>query len=220
VKKLTDVPVAVLTNGSLLWRREVRASLAKAELVMPSLDGGTPASFVRVNRPHGDLSFEQMVEGLSAFSDDFRGEIWLEVLLLAGTTDRREEVERIAAIVDKVRIDCVQLNTVSRPPAEASALAVAVDGLEKLRGLFTCPCEVIAETRQSPHVYSSSGENMEDPIVALLSRRPCTVEGIATGLGLRPNEVLKHLDVLCAEGSIWSERRGDVVYYEGARNRP
>jgi wyosine [tRNA(Phe)-imidazoG37] synthetase (radical SAM superfamily) len=220
VKMLTDVPVAVLTNGSLLWKPEVRASLAQANLVMPSLDAGTPSSFVRVNRPHADISFEQMVDGLLTFSHEFKGKVWLEVLLLARISDRRDEVERIAAIVDKMRIDRVQLNTASRPPADASALTVATDGLERLRGLFSCPCEVIAETRQSQHVYSSRRENIEDHIVALLSRRPCTVEGIATGLGLRPNEVLKHLDVLCANGSIRAERKGEAVFYEGVHKRP
>lgn len=219
VKTLTDVPVAVLTNGSLMWRPEVRASIARADLVMPSLDAGTPSSFTRVNRPHAYISFEQMVDGLLTFSHEFKGEIWLEVLLLARITDSREEVERIAAIVDKMRIDRVQLNTVSRPPAEASALTVTTNALEKLRGLFSCPCEVIAETRQSQPIYSSKRGNIEDQIVALLSRRPCTVEGIATGLGLRPNEVLKHLDVLCANGSIRSERKDESVFYEGVHNR-
>jgi len=58
VQALTEVPVAVLTNGSLLWRPEVRAALAQADLVLPSLDAGTAASFARVNRPHPDVSFE------------------------------------------------------------------------------------------------------------------------------------------------------------------
>jgi wyosine [tRNA(Phe)-imidazoG37] synthetase (radical SAM superfamily) len=218
VKTLTDVPVAVLTNGSLLWRPEVRASLAQANLVMPSLDAGTPSSFARVNRPHADISFEQMVDGLLTFSHEFKGEVWLEVLLLARITNRRDEVEKIATIADKMRIDRVQLNTVSRPPAEESALTVSADGLEKLQSLFSCPCEVIAETRQSQPVSSSRMEDIEDQILALLSRRPCTVEGIAAGLGIRPNEVLKHLDVLYAKGAIRSERKGEAIFYEGARN--
>jgi len=219
VKALTDIPVAVLTNGSLLWRPEVRASLARADLVMPSLDAGTPASFSRVNRPHADLSFEQMVDGLLAFSRDFTGKIWLEVLLVAQMTGRREEVERIAAIVDRMRVDRVQLNTASRPPAEVSALAVPTNDLENLRCLFSCPCEVIAETRQIGLAPSPDNENTEERIIALLSRRPCTVEGIATGLGLRPNEVLKHLDVLCAEGVLETKRKGEAVFYEEARDR-
>ena len=171
VKALTDVPVAVLTNGSLLWRPEFRVSLSKADLVMPSLDVGTPSSFVRVNRPHADLSFERMVDGLVTFSHESEGKIWLEVLLLAGITDRREEVKRIAGIVDKMRIDRVQLNTVARPPAEASALTVAADDLAKLCGLFSCPCEVIAETRQSGGAISSGRENAES------ASSSCSIEG-------------------------------------------
>jgi len=218
-KTLTDVPVAVLTNGSLLWRPEVRASLARADVVMPSLDVGTPESFRRVNRPHADVSFEQMVDGLLAFSHEFKGKIWLEVLLLAGITDRRDEVERIATIVNRMRVDRVQLNTASRPSAEAYALTVPADDLEKLRGAFSCPCEVIAETRQAESAISTDSENAEERIIALLNRRTCTVEGIAMGLGLRPNEVLKHLDILCATGVIRTERKGESVFYEKVCNR-
>jgi wyosine [tRNA(Phe)-imidazoG37] synthetase (radical SAM superfamily) len=219
LKRSTSVPVAVLTNGSLLFRPEVRAALAEADLVMPSLDAGSQSSFERVNRPHADISFERMVDGLLTFSHEFKGKIWLEVFILAGITDQRDEVGRIAAIVDKMQLDRVQLNTVSRPPADASALTVSVDDLEKLRGLFSCPCEVIAESRPSQQVRSSGSKNAEEQIVALVSRRPCTVEGIATGLGLRPNEVLKRLEVLCATGTIRAERRGEAVFYEGVRNR-
>jgi wyosine [tRNA(Phe)-imidazoG37] synthetase (radical SAM superfamily) len=219
IKALTDVPVAVLTNGSLLWRPEVRDGLAGADLVMPSLDAGTPASFARVNRPYTDISFEQMVDGLLTFSNAFKGEIWLEVLLLAGITSQRDEATRIASITDKMRIDRVQLNTAARPTSEASALAVEIEDLEKLRGLFSCPCEVIAQSPRIRHIHASDRDNVEDRIIALLCRRPCTVEGIAEGLGLSPNDVLKHLDVLNAKGAVRSKRRGEAVFYEGGRNR-
>lgn len=219
IKRLTQVPVAVLTNGSLLWKPEVRAALTEADLVMPSLDAGSQSSFERVNRPHADISFERMFDGLLTFSHEFKGKIWLEVFILAGITNQRDEIGRISTLVNRMRLDRVQLNTVSRPPAEASALTVSIDDLEKLRELFSCSCEVIAESHPSQQVCSSGSESAEDQIVALVSRRPCTVEGIATGLGLRPNEVVKRLDVLCATGAIRAERRGEVVFYEGVRNR-
>jgi wyosine [tRNA(Phe)-imidazoG37] synthetase (radical SAM superfamily) len=219
VKALTRVPVAVLTNGSLLWNPEVRAGLAEADLILPSLDAGAPASFARVNRPHADLSFERMVDGLLTFAPGFAGKIWLEVFVLGGITDRPEEIRRIAAIVEKLRPARVQLNTVSRPPADAGAVAVPAEQLERLRGRFACPGEVIAETPPTPSAGRVGSGEIEDEIVALLSRRPCTVEGIAAGLGLRPNEVLKHLDELCTRGTIRSGRQGESVYYEGAGNR-
>lgn len=219
IKALTNVPVAVLTNGSLLWRPEVRAGLAEADLVLPSLDAGTPATFQRVNRPHPDVSFERMVDGLSTFSNSFKGKIWLEVFVLASLTDGREEVGRIAAVAAKLRIDRLQLNTVSRPPAEPCALAVSPDALGRLRELFEAPCEIIAEGHAPPQAMSDEGRDLDDNIVALVSRRPCTIEGIAAGLGLTPNEVLKHLEALCSAGAVRIERREDVVFYELARSR-
>ena len=79
------------------------AGLAEADAVMPSLDAGSPASVARVNRPHSDISFERMVDGLLAFSRAFRGKVWLEVFVLAGMNDDRDEVECIASIVEKMR---------------------------------------------------------------------------------------------------------------------
>lgn len=218
IKSLTSVPVAVLTNGSLLWMPEVRASLAEADLVMPSLDAGTKANFERVNRPHPKISFEKMVDGLSAFSHGFKGKVWLELFVLNGITDRPEEIERIAAISDKIRPARLQLNTVARPPAERDALAVSSEFLASLLGRFSIPCEVIAENYARPVADAAGGQDAEHEIAALLGRRPCTVEGIAIGLGLRPNEVLKHLEVLCTRGTVRSERRGDAMFYEGVRN--
>lgn len=219
VKALTSVPVAVLTNGSLLWKTNVRAGLAEADLVMPSLDAGDQSSFERVNRPHSDISFDRMVDGLVTFAQGYKGLIWLEVFILGSITDRWEELRRIAAIVERIRPTRVQLNTVSRPPAEACALATPREFLGSLPQLFSVPCEVIAETPSMPPTVAAEGSEIEEEIAALLKRRPCTVEGIAVGLGLRPNEVLKHLEALCAKGSIRSERRGDDMFYEGACNR-
>jgi len=219
IKRLTSVPVAVLTNGSLLWRPEVRAGLAGADLVMPSLDAGDPWTFERVNRPHGDISFEPMVDGLVALSQELRGQIWLEVFVLAGITDRPDEIERMAAIVKRIRPARVQLNTVARPPAERHALAVPVQTLEGLRERFGSHCDVIADGRLESPSQILGGGDAEDQIAALLSRRPCTVEGIAVGLGLGRIEVLKHLDVLCSRGAVRSARRGAAVFYKGTGNQ-
>jgi hypothetical protein len=96
IKGLTTIPVAVLTNGSLLWMSDVQDALMAADLVLPSLDAGNEHLFRYVNRPHGDISFEQMADGLAAFTKRFSGEVWLEVLLLAGVTGMPSEAKKIA----------------------------------------------------------------------------------------------------------------------------
>jgi wyosine [tRNA(Phe)-imidazoG37] synthetase (radical SAM superfamily) len=218
IKAFSRVPVAVLTNGSLLWRPEVRADLAGADLVLPSLDAGSPSTFERVNRPHADVSFEQMVDGLMSFSHGFEGKVWLEVFVLGGITDRQEEILHIADLVGMMRIDRVQLNAVSRPPAEATARSVAWQDLERLRGLFPFRTEVIADYRPRGPACSSTRTDVGVRIVALLSRRPCSIEGMAAGLDLRPNDLLKELDGLCSSGVVGVRREGEAVFYEKTRD--
>lgn len=94
IKKLTTVPVAVLTNGSLLWMEDVRESLMNADIVIPSLDAGDEHLFQHVNRPHRELLFRRVVEGLIHFTKTFPGSVWLEVFLLAGITGIQSEVEK------------------------------------------------------------------------------------------------------------------------------
>jgi wyosine [tRNA(Phe)-imidazoG37] synthetase (radical SAM superfamily) len=217
IKKVTSIPVAVLTNGSMLWMPEVRAGLERADLVLPSLDAGDQKTFERVNRPHQDISFDRMTEGLIAFAEGYRGAIWLEVFVLAGITDVPDGIRKIAAIAKRIHPTRVQLNTVSRPPAEDYALAAPAEMLEQLGRLFPGFTEVIAESRQAESRDSTASRNAGDDILALLTRRPCTVEGIATGLGLRPSEVITHLDVLCSRGDVRPERRANAVFYERVR---
>jgi wyosine [tRNA(Phe)-imidazoG37] synthetase (radical SAM superfamily) len=214
IKRMTPIPVAVLTNGSLLWMPEVRAALAEADLAIPSLDAGNQQTFERVNRSHPDISFEEMTAGLAAFGETFGGETWLEVFALAGITDAPGEMAAIAAIANRLRPARVQLNTATRPPAEDYVAAVPPERLEGLRSFFDVPCEVVAEHRAAGPAVSPATSNARREVAALLERRPCTVEGIAAGLGMAPNEVIKHLNALVAAGVVRCERRGGDTYYE------
>ena len=108
--------MAVLTNGSLLWMNEVQDALMAADVVLPSLDAGDEHLFRYVNRPNEAISFERMVDGVAAFTKRFPGEVWLEVLLLAGVTGMASEAEKIAAL--SKRIGPARVQTEHRlPPA-------------------------------------------------------------------------------------------------------
>jgi wyosine [tRNA(Phe)-imidazoG37] synthetase (radical SAM superfamily) len=202
VKSMTDVPVAVLTNGSLLWMPEVQDALMSADIILPSLDAGDAGAFAYVNRPHPDIGFEQMVEGIASFTSRYPGEVWLEVLLLAGVTGIPTEAARIAALAERIGPARVQLNTVCRPPAEQSALAVPPGEMEALRALFSGEVEIVShlhpELTTGPEPCETGGAD----VLALLRRRPCTVEDVAEGLGLHINETLKQLSALVQAGEV------------------
>jgi len=215
IKAITDIPVAVLTNGSLLWREDVRRELMCADLVIPSLDAGSEVTFRAVNRPHERLSFETMLGGLIEFRRRFQGQYWLEVFLLAGHNATEAQVAELAGAVDWIEPDRVHLNTVARPPAEDAAAAVPARRLAELAAKFRPAGEVIADF-QAVHRQSEFVPAREQ-ILGLLRRRSCSVEDIAGGLGTHPNEVVKHLEQLTAEGLVESSQAAGVRFYRAAR---
>ena len=218
IKRMTDTPVAVLTNGSLLWMDDVQEELMAANLVIPSLDAGEDFLFQFVNRPHEGIPFDWMVEGLAAFTKRFPGEVWLEVLLLAGVTGISSETEKLAAIANGLGVARIQLNTVTRPPAEEFAIALSSEQLLELKGLFHGQVDVFSDNIQEATEDAALGQASDADIIALLIRRPCTVEGIASGLALHPNDVLKRVLFLRQRRAVKAVRKGNILFYEVCRN--
>jgi wyosine [tRNA(Phe)-imidazoG37] synthetase (radical SAM superfamily) len=142
IKGMTAIPVAVLTNGVLLFREDVRRDLLQADIVLPSLDAASDHVFERINRPHGKLDLEEIIEGLVAFRKEFTGKIWLEILLVRGINDTPEELSLLKSAADRIRPDIIHLNTVVRPPAETWARRIEVEDLRKIRRFFGPSCRV------------------------------------------------------------------------------
>lgn len=212
IKGMTDTPVAVLTNGSLLWQDEVRRELHAADLLVPSLDAGDEMRFRHINRPHETITFEKMLSGLIAMREDFRGQYWLEVFLLAGYTAIESELMKLAKCVNLVRPDRVQLNTVTRPPAESFAAGVSRERMTTLAAMFHPPAEVIADFRSIHEEADFSAGRKE--ILNMLQRRPCSVDDIADGLGMHRNEVIKYVEELSAEELIEHITTAGKLYYK------
>lgn len=216
IRALTDLPIAVLTNGSLLGSEEVQQELHRADLVIPSLDAGSEATFRRVNRPHEGIDFARMLTGLIAFRRQFRNQYWLEVFLLGGYTDTEQELAEICRCVDLIRPDRVQLNTVTRPPAGDDALAVPRARLEEIAAMFAPRAEVIAEFH-SAHALDP-GQAGRDEILQLLRRRPCSIDDLVGGLGMHLHEVLKAIEHLSAAGLVRANQVGTALFYQSAKD--
>ncbi len=214
IKKITSIPVAVLTNGSLLYRPEVREALLQADLVVPSLDAATPEIFQRINRPHPSLRFEKIIQGLIDFRREFRGTLWLEIMLVKGLNDSPEHLEELKKITAKIKPAKIHLNTVVRPPAEASALPLNEEELHKIKPFFGPACEVAASFKKSER--RTLTKDLQQEILSLIRRRPVTMDDISRSLGRNPAEVSKALAALLASGTIKSIDHQDRTYYEPA----
>jgi wyosine [tRNA(Phe)-imidazoG37] synthetase (radical SAM superfamily) len=149
IKEMTDIPVAVLTNGSLLWDKSLREGICKADLVIPSLDAGNAPIFQFVNRPYLGITFDKMVAGIRDFRQEYAGILWLEVFLLDGITATQAGVEEIARHASDISQDTVQLNTVTRPPCESTARAVPRARMQHFGEIFDGKVEVIADYRNT-----------------------------------------------------------------------
>jgi len=212
IRSFTDIPLAVLTNGSLLWQKDVRRDLMGADLIVPSLDAGSPGMFLAVNRPHHEITFKQMLQGLIDLKQEYRGEYRLEVFLLGGHTALPAEAGRIAECAGLIRPDEVQLNTMTRPAAEDYAAGVSRPRLECIAHLFVPPATVIADYRG---IHEESEFTVaRDTVFQMIKRRPCTLEDIAGGLGIHPNEAAKHVGELLALGNVEQlEPRGGKAFF-------
>lgn len=212
IKDITDIPVAVLTNGSLLWLPEVRSSIMKADVVIPSLDAGDNQLFQYVNRPHSDITFSKMLEGLVKFRDEYTGKYWLEVFILDGVNTAEAQIKKLADCIKRIGPDRVQVNTVTRPPTEDFAVAVPPERLKVVACKLYKNAEVIADYH-GVHKQQDFSVRCEDVLI-LLKRRPCSVGDIAAGLSLHRNEVLKYIEELSRQGKIDAEMQGGRLYYK------
>ncbi len=203
-KEVIDRPVVVLTNGTLFFREDVRKEVMEADLIAPSLDAATQATFERVNRPHPDLKIDEIIEGLVRLREEFEGEIWLEVMLVKGINEI--EAPLIAEAAERIGPDRVQLNTVVRPPAEP-VQPLGPEEMEKMLEIFS-GAEVIAEWERD------LSKKTEVLIIDLLSRRPCTLEELVELTDLHRNEILKYLEVLESEDKIKRHRHGEILYFQ------
>ena len=168
-REMVDVPVAVITNSTLLTSPKVRSEVAEADVVLPSLDAVTQPTFESINRPMKDLKIEEIIEGLRAFRSEFSGEIWLEVMLVKDVNE--SEAEQIAKAVQSIEPDRVQLNTVVRAPAEP-VLPLDESEMMNILGVFK-DAEII------PDWDWSVPEMQEAKLLEIMADRPCTLDEIA-----------------------------------------
>ncbi len=214
VRKLTDVPIAILTNGSMLRLPEVRAACAQADVVLPTLDAPDEETFQKIHRPAPGVTLEETLRGLELFRREFRGQIWVEVFLIAGVNTAPEQIRRIREKIERFNPDRIQLNTAVRPTADAGVRALTEAELASICALFGPKAEAIADFRAP--ASSSAPAAGGDAVLDMIRRRPVTAQDIADGMALPLADALKQTQSLLAAGKIIAEKRGDKEYFRPA----
>lgn len=207
------IPIAVLTNGTLLGDPVVRQELLEADLVLPSIDAATDQVMEKINRPAARLNAHDHVEGLVAFRKEFTGQIWLEVMIIPGYNDAPEELTAIRDAILRISPDKIQINTLDRPGTLSGLRAATANELNQIIRLWNLPqAEIIASavTRKSHQAYH---KDIEGAILETISRRPCTLDDLSSFLGLHVSEINKYLDSLEAEHKIQATWQARGLFY-------
>ena len=213
-QKMPDIPVAVLTNGTLLSQKQVREELLEADVVLPSLDAASDLSFRKVNRPLHALNISEYIKGIQDFRNEYKGKIWLEVLIIPGYNDSREELELLKKAFGKIRPDSIQLNTLDRPGAIKDLSTASRSQLEEIVDFWGLDnVEIIAAAPERKDIQSYR-KDIEAAILETIYRRPCTLMDLTKILGLHMNEVNKYLDVLEADNKIESSHQKRGIFYQ------
>jgi len=212
IKAITSIPVAVITNGSLLYQEEVRRDLLRADIVLPSLDAASPEVFDRVNRPLSEFSVEKVIEGLVEFRKIYNGQIWLEVLFCKGINDSKEELLKMKQSIDRIRPDLIHLNTVVRPPSEKWAVPLDQKEMEGIKAFFGEKASIISEFDRHP--ASILERDVKEEILKILRRRPLSLADLSKGMGIPQSELDQYLKPLIRGAKIQIRSFGNSVYYE------
>ena len=200
-KHFQTLPLVVLTNGSLLWDAKVREALLAADRVVPSLDAVTEEVFRSLNRPHPSLDLGVILEGLKAFRKDYRGQFHLEVMLVSGFNDHSEELRKLNVISECLHPDQVELNTVVRPPADPCCRGLSSAEMEAAREFFPAGRTQIIGCFKGFRGLERD-INIEQRVLDVVNRRPCTVEEMAASLSVPPEDLHRTLDDLLARERI------------------
>jgi len=209
-----NIPVAVLTNGSLLSKPDVRHELLQADLILPSLDAATNLAFKKIDRPSTDLNVEDYIQGLIEFSKESKGAIWLEIMILPGFNDSLENLNLLKEAILKINPEKVQLNTLDRPGVVDSIRAATRIELQNIINQWDMDNVEIIASSVVRKDNKSFRKDTENAILETISRRPCTLEDLEKILGLHVNEINKYLDTLDAERKIETYRQERGIFYQ------
>jgi len=210
VKALTDLPVAVITNGALLYLPEVRDELSAADAILPSLDAGSSKLYRKINRHHPETTFERLLDGLVRFREVYLGKLWVEVMLLRDINDTETALREIAAALNRIQPDEVHVVLPTRPPVETWVKHPDDEGLLRARAIFGDIAHVVHPT--SGMFDFKSEEFLTDDVIEIITRHP-----------IREDELINNLNQFSLEkvaitfGALKSCDRVQIIERYGVR---
>lgn len=210
--KFLDIPVAVITNSSLLYIESVREDLMNADLVSTKIDSVNNSIFLRLNRPHHLLSLSKILEGIVEFAGKYKGKLITETMLVRGLNDSQEELNSIASFIAKLNPFMSYISIPTRPPAEKSVEPPTEEGLFVAYEIFLKTIGKVSMLVLPEEGHFTVTEDIEEDLLNILSVHPMREDEVRKLFKEKKEDfsLIKHL---LNEGKIKQiEFKGTVFY--------
>jgi len=135
--KSSNIPIAVITNASLINRKDIRKDLSKADWVSVKIDAIDEKTWKKVNRPHPELLLKDILEGIKEFSKQYKGDLYTETMLIENINTDNKNIEKIADFISTLEINTAYISIPTRPPASKSAGIPSEETINMAYNLFT-----------------------------------------------------------------------------------
>jgi len=216
IKKYSNKPCCLLTNGSLFYLKKVRKEVKDFDLIIPSLDAPDEETFIKINRPHEKLKFEKIIEGLIELRKEFKGEIWLEIMLIRDLNDSNSHAQRFKKIISKINPDKIQINLPVRAPAERWVKPPLKKNISQfLKNLGLERAELIFQ-KKVPFQLGIK-KDTENKILNLLNRRPLTFKELKMLFNISSKKLERILLFLLEKKLISKFKYNKKIFYKGRR---
>jgi wyosine [tRNA(Phe)-imidazoG37] synthetase (radical SAM superfamily) len=209
-----SVPVAVLTNSTLLSSKQVRTDIKNASVVVPSLDAATENSFNKINRPPPHFRIEKIIDGLVQFRKEYSGEIWLEIFIIPGLNDTITELNALKRVINKIKPNQVHLNTLDRPGSVTTLRSATGEELEHVLNVLQMENAAVVADPSRHKARLAYRKDTAAAILGTIARRPCTSKDLSKTLGLQVKEVDTYLKSLKADKKITIVKQKRGLFYQ------
>ncbi|NTU53861.1 MAG: radical SAM protein [Chlorobiaceae bacterium] len=215
VKQLATIPVAVITNGSLLSLPEVRRELLEADAVLPSFNAGSAELFERIDRPAPGFGFERHVEGLRQFREEYSGKLWIEVMLIAGMNDSEGALRDMAAVLSTIRPEMIHLVLPTRPAPEGFVAVPDEDRIRRAVFILSAAAPVVHPAKGE--MALDSADNLLETVSEIAVRHPLQERELEAALGKLfdgdHSKVHEAIAGLLSSGRFEKVHQGDDLYW-------
>ena len=114
----------------MLFDQKLRTELLQTDAILPSLDAASQSAFEKIDRPNSNIKIETYIQGLIDLRKEYKGNIWLEIFLLKGYNDSKDELDLLKNAILKINPDSIQLNTLDRPGTVAALIPLSKNEMQ------------------------------------------------------------------------------------------